>query len=77
MTIIIKKEFPKDNFIIFKGAVNVQDRLIFQPPKQPQTEAIGLPEPPETEVTVTGVQDQPGLMKGYKVISWSANGKAE
>ncbi len=66
MTVIIKKEFPKDNFIIFKGAINVHDRLIFQNDTQP-----------ETEVTVTGVQDQPGMMKNWKVVSWSANGKAE
>ncbi len=66
MTHIIHKEFPKEQFIIIKAPINVHDRLIFQNDTQP-----------ETEVTVTGVQDQPGLMKGFKVVSWSANGKAE
>ncbi len=66
MTHIITKEFPTESFIIIKAPINDHDRLIFQNDTQP-----------ETEVTVTGVQDQPGLMKGFKVVSWSANGKAE
>ncbi len=66
MTHILSIEFPQESFILVKKPINVHDRLIFQNDTQP-----------ETEVTVIDVKDQPGLMKGWKIVSWNANGKAE
>lgn len=59
MTHLLQQEFPQQSFLLVKAAINVNDRLIFQ--------AEGHP---ETEVIVTDVKDQPGLMKGWKVVSW-------
>lgn len=59
MTHIITTDFPKESFILVKKPINVGDRLIFQNDHEP-----------ETEVTITDVKDQPGLMKGWKVVSW-------
>ncbi len=66
MTIILKREFPKESFILVKAAINVHDRVIFQNDSQP-----------ETEVTVTGITEGKGLLKFWKIVSWSDNGKAE
>ncbi len=60
MTHLLLREFPKDEqFIICRNPINVNDRIIFQ--NEPD---------PEVEVIVVNVKDQPGLMKGWKVVSW-------
>lgn len=58
MTIIINDAHPGCNHYLVKQHISIGDRVIFQ---QNDTEA---------EVFITLVQDSPGLMKGWRLISW-------
>lgn len=62
MTHIITEEFPKENFKLVKKSIQRGDKVIFQFQENGS--------PMEAEVVITDVKDQPGLMKGWRVISW-------
>lgn len=70
MTHIIEQQPPSTNHLIVKRPIQRGDRVIFQ--WDVTTAPAGPVESQEHEVTITNAQTEPGLMKGWCVISWDS-----